>query len=303
VIGAGVKLEPAVGADASSVIDAHHRLLAAYVQIVSGIDQLPFMVRRQPGGQAQSKWWSWWFGAPRFVVRSFVLGHVRRRLHALGSGLTRASLLSYVDYYGASRAELSAAADECDALAAIFPRAIWPTVAAFLVTVALPTGLTVYTAFFQAAPISVNLTVPHDPSLFIALAITLTVPFTFNRSLWCKQVMFNPGLARRSLSGVRSPLCASDVYKLEREAFLRAGLIVPVEWETRSWVTVLVLEAYIVAIFMPILFASSAVIVIEVVIATLLLSTTVAMLARNSANRAGGYVSVKKARLSVPWLR
>lgn len=304
VIGTGMQAVPPSDVGASPLIVAHHRLLSAYVQIMMDVDQLPFMVRRPPSRQDKSKWWTWWFGAPRFVVRGFVVGHVRRRLRTLGNQLTRASMVTEIVYSGTSRTALGAAGDECRTLAATLPRSTWRTVAAFLLTVALPTALTIYTAFIQAPPIDLKFSVPHDVFLFIAVAITITVPFTFNRSVWCKQVMFFPDLGSPALPNTSKPSSVSwDVYKFERELFVKAGLEGPSEWEARSWVTALLLEAYVLAIFMPLLFASNAISVVETVLATLLLSVVVAVVVSNRANRISVHTLEKKRRPSIPWLR
>lgn len=302
VVGTGMQQVLPSDTGSSPLIDAHYRLLSAYVQIIGDLDHLPFMVRRQPGRQAKSKWWGWWFGAPRFVVRSLVVVHVRRRLRTLSNGLTRASMLTSVIHYGTSRTALSTAAEECRALAATLPRSTWRTVTAFMITVALPTGLTIYTAFVRAPPINVKWTVLHSTSLLIAMAIALTAPFAFNRSLWCKRVMFCPALASHAPPKMPTTGVLWDVYRFEREAFLKVGLTTPSEWEARSWVSALGLAAYILTIFMPLLFASDVRSAIETVIAILILSTIVVVVARNKADRVSVHTPGKR-RLSIPWLR
>ena len=162
VIGTGLQRVLQSDADTSPVINAHYRLLAAYGQLVSEVDRLPFIVRRPPGQQVQSNWW--WLGAPRVVVRSLVTLHIRRRLQILSNALTRAGVLVGVVDYDTTRSELYAASERCRALAATLPRPIWRAVAIFLVATALPVSLTIYTAFVQAAPIHIRLSV--RPFLF-----------------------------------------------------------------------------------------------------------------------------------------
>ena len=67
-----------------------------------------------------------------------------------------------------------------------------------------------------------------------------------------------------------------DVYKFEREAFLLVGTISPSEWETRFWVRGLVLEFYILIVFIPLLFTGALIDVVALVVATLALSVLIA---------------------------
>jgi hypothetical protein len=275
VIGTGMQRLPQSDEDTSPVINAHYRLYAAYVQLISDVERLPFIVRRPPGQRSQSRWW--WLGAPRVVVRSLVTSHVRRRLQTLGSALTRAGALVGVVYYDTTRSELYAASQECRALAATLPRSIWRAVTVFLIVTALPASLTIYTAFIEAAPIHVKFTIAPGLLLAIAILVIIPTPFLFTRSVGCKRVMFYPAL--NAAASLNKPIASSeqwDVYQLEREAFLCAGLSSPSEWETRFWIRGLVLELYILTIFIPLLFTGDFIYAVELLLGTLALSVLTA---------------------------
>jgi hypothetical protein len=281
VIGTGMQQVLRSDAGESPVISAHQRLLAAYAQLLAEIDRLPFMVRRQPGQQPASRWWR--LGAPRPVLRALVTVHIRRRLQVLGNALARAGALNGVVHYNTTRSALFAASEECKALAATLPRSAWRTITAFLVATALPVGLTIYTTFVQTAPIHIKFAIPQGPALLLedlifllALVLPPAAALMFTRSLRCKRIMLCPA------SDFRSPpeiLTATnerwDVYEFEREAFLNAGLTSPPEWEMRAWVQVMVAEAYVLTVFMPLIFNGGAIGIAETVTGTLLVSVVI----------------------------
>lgn len=255
VIGKGMRGIPRGNVDSSLVIDAHHRLLAGYAQIISQTDRLPFIVRRRPGQQLDSEWW--WLGAPRPLIQSLVAAHIRRRLRVLGNGLTRMAVLSKVSYSGTSRSTLHEASEECRALAGTLPRSAWRAATAFMLTIALPVGLTTYTAFVQAPPIHIRWgTSSQTLGLLIAVSFILISPFVFTRAVQCKRVMFRPAIGVRAPTSDPSALNEEwDVYQFEREAFLQASLKEPSEWEGHRWIRWLGIEVYALAIGVPILIA------------------------------------------------
>jgi hypothetical protein len=152
-------------------------------------------------------------------------------------------------------------------------------VSIFLVATALPVGLAIYTAFVQAAPIHVKFAVRPYLFLLTVLILILAAPFLFTRSVGCKRVMFRPTLNLQKSEKQMAAIDTSeqwDVYQFEKEAFRLVGVSSPSEWETRFWVRGLVLEFYILIVFIPLLFTSALTDVIELVVGTLALSALIA---------------------------
>ena len=186
VIGTGTLDIPQEDWSNSPVIAAHHRLLAAYVLLIRYIDHLPFIVRHQPGEPTEAPWWL--IGAPRAIVKGLAAAHIRRRLRILGDALTRAAVLTRTDDNRRDRSTLNDASAECQALAGTLRRSSWRGVIAFLITTALPVGITIYTAFVQAPPIHLNLAGLEILSFLCAIGFILISPFIFTRSIRCKRV-------------------------------------------------------------------------------------------------------------------
>jgi hypothetical protein len=183
-----------------------------------------------------------------------------------------------VIYNGTTRSALYAAGEECKILAATLPRSTWRAVTAFLIITALPAALTVYTAFVQAAPIHVKFAIPQYLLLVSAIFITFITPLMFTRSLWCKRLLFCPAL--NSQVSPNAPTVSNEawnIYQFEKQAFHHVGLSSPAEWENRIWVHAIVVEAYILAIFIPIIFTGGAIYVAEMALATFLLSVAIAV--------------------------
>jgi hypothetical protein len=243
VIGTGMRNVPHAHVSGIDVIGAHRRLLAAYAQVLSQVDALPFMTRRSPGRREDSSWW--WFGAPRPVVRSLVAAHVRRRLRTLAGALTRAAVLGELYDSGASRRTLNQTSQECRALADTLPRRAWPAVVVTLIT----TVLTIYTAFFTTPHFNVNGTsvdLAAGSVFFISLILGATPVLMFFRSVQCKRVLFSPATLSKKLAGSSSAVCDEewDIHQFEREAFLQAQVSEPREWEGQPWVLYLIAVTY-----------------------------------------------------------
>ena len=243
VIGTGTPHVPNASASGLGVIDANQRLLAAYAQVISQVDALPFLTRRSPGQREDSSWW--WFGAPRPAVRSLVAAHVRRRLRMLAGALTRAAVLTKFDDNGPSRRTLNETSQECRALADTLPRRAWPAAVVTLIA----TVLTIYTAFFATPHINVSGTSVNliAGSLFyIALILGATPVLVFSRSVQCKRALFSPStLNQKPLgSAPTAPNEEWDIYRFEREAFLQAHVSEPCEWEGQRWAHYLIPITY-----------------------------------------------------------
>ena len=236
VIGTGMPPVPDAGASGLDT-GVHRRLLAAYAQLMGQVEALPFMTRRPPGRGEDSSWW--WFGAPRPVVRSLMAAHVRRRLRALAGALTRAAVLAD---NGASRRALHETSQECRALADTLPRRSWPAVVITLVT----TILTIYTAFFATPHITFRFASIAGSVVFISFILGATPVLMFFRSIYCKRALFSPAGPNGKVAG-SEPAASSaewDVYRFEREAFLRAQVSEPAEWEASPWARYAIAAGY-----------------------------------------------------------
>ena len=244
VIGTGMPRLPQAADAELDVIGTHHRLLAAYVQIISQLNDLPFIIRCHPS-QSDSSWW--WLGAWRPLVESLVVGHLRRRLRALSNALTCAAVLTDVDDGGAFRRALHEASQECRELAGTFRRSTWLALLATVITFLLP----VYATFF-ATP-HIHVTVALVIGFYLACLYVGGVSLiVFYRSILCKRALFNATvLDCVSSSNDSTVLSEWDSYKFEKEAFKRAGASDPRELVGQPWIPWLLGAVYALALAAP----------------------------------------------------
>ena len=249
VIGTGMPSVPRAADADLDVEQAHRRLLGAYVRIMSQAHALPFLVRVPPT-RWESYWW--WIGAPRPVIESFATAHIRSRLRALGDSHTQAAVLTELPDGDALRRTLRAAAQECQELAGTLRRPAWPALLASLVGFCVP----LYVALFpppipwRRPGIAVSLAI--SLALFAVAAVPLVI---FFRSMLCKRALFGTVISDRPLQGTDP--ADWDVYRFEREAFLRAGASEPVEWEGSPWVPWLVEGGYAFGVAIPFLISNN----------------------------------------------
>jgi Protein of unknown function (DUF3592) len=248
VIGTGMPRIPAADAD-SGVVGAHHRLLAAYVQVIGQVNGLPLMTHRKPGEDAQR----WRIGAPRPVIESLMAAHVRKRLRALAGALSRMAV-SHVSDDDTVRRRLNEAGQECGALAATLPRRSWLGLAIPPITI----GLAIYPILHQPlnAHFSVRSVLTAAISVLFVTVIFAIIPLmAFFRSVLCEQALFSAAVASREPEPGESaiPEAESDIYRLEQQAFGEAGIKEPREWEGAPSLRWLVAAVYVIALGVPIL--------------------------------------------------
>ena len=82
-----------------------------------------------------------------------------------------------------------------------------------------------------------------------------------------------------------------DIYQLEKEAFIQAGLTEPSEWEGRRWIRWLVIEVYALVIGLPLLIIVGPLHLLELVFAFVLyLGISTIMIGLASAGDAREFV-------------
>ena len=244
VIGTGMLRLPQAADAELDVIGTHHRLLAAYVQIISQLNDLPFIIRCPPG-QPDSSWW--WFGAWRPLAGSLVVVHLRRRLRALSNALIRAAVVTDVDDGGAFRRALHEASQECGELAGTLRRSTWLALLAAVITFFLP----VYATFFATPHIHVTgrLVIGFYVACLYVGAVSL---LAFYRSILCKRALFSATVLDCVSSANDSTVLNEwDGYKLEKEAFSRAGASEPRELVGQPWIPWLLGAVYVLALAAP----------------------------------------------------
>ena len=252
VIGTGMVPVPRTAVADLDVAEAHRRLLGAYVQVISLVNALPFLVR-VPLAESEPFWW--WIGAPRPVIGGLVAAHVRKRLRALGEAHIRGAVLADG---AAARRMLREASQECQELAGTLHRRTWPALLASVITFSVP----VYLAFFPPHHVKISfgligkiaLVVAGLTFLFFASA-PLVMLF---RSILYQRALFRPG--QRVLFSApavfdRPPTINEshgwDIYRFEREAFLRAGAGEPRQWEEHPFIPWLVAAVYGLGVAIP----------------------------------------------------
>jgi hypothetical protein len=234
------------GAD-SGIITAHHRLLAAYTNVLGESKNLPPIIRCPPG---QGNSW-WWLGVPRPLVESLVTRHLRRRLRSLRGALTCRALQSDVDDGGTHRRALREASQECQELADSLPRSASLALLVPVITIGFP----IYATFF-ATP-HINITIGFLIGLYLAwLFIGVVTIMIFYRSIRCKRALFSLSIVERPMTGASAQSFNEwNLYEFETEAFKRAGEIEPREFEGEQWILWLLGGVYGLAILIPMLIA------------------------------------------------
>jgi hypothetical protein len=255
VIGTGMAPVPPIAAAGLDVAGAHRRLLGAYAQVISTVNALPFLVR-VPLAEWERSWWR--IGAPRPVIGGLVAAHIRKRLRALGDAHIRAAVLTGLADADAARRMLREAAQECQELADTLHRRTWPALLAPVITFSVP----VYLAFFP----------PHHPKIHLndlergavwvaglAFLFFASAPLVMLfRSILCQRALFRPG--QRALFSSRTVLDRPtaidesrgwDIYRFERETFLRAGAVKPRQWEEHPFVPWLAVVGYGLGVAIP----------------------------------------------------
>jgi hypothetical protein len=244
VIGTGMPRLPQVTDAELDVIGTHHRLLAAYVQIINQLNDLPFIIRCRPG-QPDPPWW--WLGAWRPLVGSLVVRHLRRRLRALSSALVRAAVLTDIEDGGAGRRALHEASQECKELAGTLRRSTWLALLAAAITFFLP----VYATFFAAPHIHVTGRLVfgfYVASLYVGAVLLLA----FYRSILCKRALFSATVLDCVSSANDSTVLDEwDSYRLEKEAFTQGGASKPRELVGQPWIPWLLGAVYALALAAP----------------------------------------------------
>ncbi len=252
VIGTGMPPAPHTAVADLDAAGAHRRLLGAYAQVISAVNALPFLAR-VPLGEWEPSWW--WIGAPRPVIGGLVAAHVRKRLRALGDAHIRAAALADGD---AARRILREAGQECQELAGTLRRRTWPALLASVIAFSVP----VYLAFFPPHPTKIPLGLIEKTSFVVAGLMFLffaSAPLIMLfRSILYQRVLFRPG--QRAL--FNSPAIVDrpptinefpgwDIYRFEREAFLRACASEPRQWEEHPFIPWLVAAGYGLGVAIP----------------------------------------------------
>jgi len=94
-----------------------------------------------------------------------------------------------------------------------------------------------------------------------------------------------------------------DIYQLEREAFLQAGLTEPSEWEGRRWIRWLAIEVYALVIGLPILVTAGPITFLELILAVVLyLGFFTIVVGLAAAGGVREFVQIIKERLRDSWL-
>ena len=181
--------------------------------------------------------------------------HVRKRLRALGEAHIRAAVLADG---GAYRRILREASQECQELAATLHRRTWPALLASVTAFSVP----IYLAFFPPHHIKISfdligkITLAAAGLTFLFFASAPLVMLF--RSILYQRALFRPG--QRVLFSApavfdRPPTMNEshgwDIYRFEREAFLRAGASEPQQWEEHPFIPWLVAAGYGLGVAVP----------------------------------------------------
>jgi hypothetical protein len=255
VIGTSVPPVPGTAVADLDVAGAHRRLLGAYAQVISSVNALPFLAR-VPLGEWEPSWW--WIGAPRPVIGGLVTAHVRKRLRALGDAHIRAAALTGAADCDASRRMRREASQECQELAGTLRRRTWPALLVSVITFSVP----IYLAFFPPHLPKISASVIENIALWIAGLTFLffaSVPLVMLfRSILCQRALFCPGqraLFSNPPAFDRAPTInvspGWDIYRFEREAFLRAGAREPRQWEGHPLIPWLAAVGYGLGVAIP----------------------------------------------------